>query len=161
VKWRTNGYRFEVTSADGAASEFLLQNAAQLPALRRWITALRDRDRPELDAETLDVVHLVATELAANALEHADGPRALRLSWPSGRDAVLIEVDDGSPQRRPVPGRSSAGPFRGRGLVLTNHLAEWGLRVHSGHKTLWARVSPAQGQASAAGTEAPPTGGHR
>lgn len=65
-------------------------------------------------------VALVATELVSNAYDHAEGPRNIRLS----RDSLVrVEVDDGSPQREVVVGRSTLGDTRGRGLTIVENIS--------------------------------------
>jgi two-component sensor histidine kinase len=118
---------------------FELVGPHSVPAMRRWITALRDLYYPSIDTSTLADAHLVATELATNALEHAAAPRFIHVTALSS-SSLRIEVDDATPDRDPTPGTSSLGADRGRGLAIVSALARWGVRHHRGGKTLWAEI---------------------
>jgi anti-sigma regulatory factor (Ser/Thr protein kinase) len=88
-----------------------------------------------------DVV-LVASELVANAVVHADGgvDEELDVAWDIGADWVLIEVMDASPD---LPRRRSTNDSdaRGRGLAIVAALAlDWGVRRTAAGKQVWARV---------------------
>ncbi|WP_309114617.1 ATP-binding protein [Saccharothrix sp.] len=92
-----------------------------------------------------DVLHdvlLVCSELVANAYDHARGPRRLLLHEVEGGARLRVEVEDAGPDHLPAPGRSTAGPTRGRGLVLVDVLSghRWGVHVSSGAKTVWAEI---------------------
>ncbi|HEX6342597.1 ATP-binding protein [Umezawaea sp.] len=106
-----------------------------LAQVRTWIReVLADLD-PDFVADT----ELVATELAANAFEHAKAPRAIRLGRRDG--VVRVEVDDAAPDLLPRPGRSTLGQFRGRGLVLIGSMgADWGVDRSDDRKTVWAEI---------------------
>jgi anti-sigma regulatory factor (Ser/Thr protein kinase) len=108
-----------------------------LSQVRAWIRAvLADLD-PDLVADT----ELIVTELAANAFEHAQSPRLIRLDHRDTTGVVRVEVDDAAPDVLPKPGTSTLGEFRGRGLVLINSLgASWGVDRHPEHKTVWAEI---------------------
>jgi anti-sigma regulatory factor (Ser/Thr protein kinase) len=108
-----------------------------LPLVRAELRELLSDVAPEL----VEDVELVCTELVTNAIEHAAAPRRLRVSV--GGEVLRIEVDDGSPARLPVVGRSRLGPYRGRGLVLVAALASWGLDRDESAKTLWAELPAA------------------
>jgi anti-sigma regulatory factor (Ser/Thr protein kinase) len=113
-----------------------LPDLSVLVNLRGWVRQAVAGVAPELMID----LELVCTELASNALEHADGPRRLRLIRRSGADQVRVEVDDASPDLLPTLGVSRSGPDRGRGLQLVNALARWGVhRAHRG-KTVWAEL---------------------
>lgn len=101
----------------------------------------RLRLRPELlclnlTEDVVDDVLLAASELVANATEHAVGPYELRLLSDAGE--YVLECHDGSPDLRPIalhplgwpldgtaakpmPGRGQLGE-RGRGLSLLSGL---------------------------------------
>jgi anti-sigma regulatory factor (Ser/Thr protein kinase) len=88
----------------------------------------------------LDDVLLVISELAANAITHADSPVELRLSR---TDNVLrVEVGDkgaGTPEPQP----RSTEEEHGRGLQLVGHLTSaWGMQEVPGDgKVVWAEVA--------------------
>ena len=84
---------------------------------------------------------LMASELVANAAEHADGkPISLALrrhAEPGEQPAITCEVTDGSPA---MPQRTEPGPDseRGRGLAIVNTLARSsGVRASQAGKTTW------------------------
>lgn len=117
----------------------LPESGPLLGKLRAWIA---DCLAGEDDAFVQDVA-LVATELVSNAYDHAEAPRSLRLLCGS---AVRVEVDDGSPERDVMVGRSRLGDSRGRGVMIVKNIgSRWGVLRKSGLKTVWAelaRVAP-------------------
>ncbi|MFF8288699.1 ATP-binding protein [Streptomyces sp. NPDC016309] len=77
---------------------------------------------PPTEADSRDDVMLVVTELAANAVQYAPGPFALRVRRTF--DGVHVMVRDGNPEPpRPVP-RSSAGKPGGLGWLIVQALGE-------------------------------------
>jgi len=92
--------------------------------------------------DRLDVAALIATELATNAVLHAQTDFTVTVSHaPEG--TIRIAVRDASPVR-PRPRR--AGPFdgSGRGLPLVGALAAvWGTDPLPGGKVVWAELGPA------------------
>lgn len=105
-----------------------------LPELRRW---LRDA-LPPGDLET--DAQLVCTELVTNALEHGAPPYEVRLAV-AGRATVRVEVDDADGGAAVTVGRSRLGRLRGRGLILVEALASWGIvRDPADGKTVWAQL---------------------
>lgn len=129
----------EVLSTSARTLHTLPEDEPDLAAMRVWIGALL-KDLPE-DVQ-LDVL-LVCTELASNAYEHADGPRAVRVQRHA--DFIRVEVDDHTPAELPHIGQSRLGESRGRGLLLISQIARcWGTREFTGGKTIWAEISLAQ-----------------
>lgn len=125
----------EVLDASVRTLHTLPEDEPDLAAMRAWAGSLL-RDMSE-DVR-LDVL-LVCTELASNAYEHAEGPRAVRVQRHT--DFVRVEVDDHTPAELPQLGQSRLGDSRGRGLLLISQLARcWGTREFSGGKTIWAEV---------------------
>lgn len=109
-----------------------------LAQIRQWLaTVLAD-----LAEDVLQDLMLVCTELVSNAYDHACAPRRLRVHRSRDRDALRIEVDDGSPDRLPVAGSSRLGSFRGRGLIMVDNLSrrQWGTHLGDGGKTVWAEL---------------------
>lgn len=112
-----------------------------LVGIRRWTSELLS-DRS--DDEVEDCL-LVVTELVANAYDHGEAPRRVRVwrSW--GPCAVRIEVDDAG-GGEVVVGRSRLSPERGRGMVLVAYCsAEWGVDRHEDGKTVWAEIGCSAG----------------
>ncbi|GAA1878837.1 hypothetical protein GCM10009836_70290 [Pseudonocardia ailaonensis] len=133
---RTGGDVADPEGERRAAARYVtaFEDAALLPGLRGWIRAqLAGRaETSVVDAE------LVCTELVTNAVEHASGPRAVRIVVEAER--LRIEVDD-TTAGGPTPGRSRFGGFRGRGLVMVGRLARWGVRAREDGKTVWADLA--------------------
>jgi anti-sigma regulatory factor (Ser/Thr protein kinase) len=86
------------------------------------------------------VIELLATELAANVIDHA-GDAAMTLIIRYLGPAVRVEVGDGS---RELPRRREAGPadLDGRGLALLEALASsWGVVPTRAGKRVWFEVA--------------------
>jgi anti-sigma regulatory factor (Ser/Thr protein kinase) len=126
-------------SADGATMRTELP--ADLTSARQARSAVRQAlagwgmNHLSGDAE------LLASELVANAAEHADGkPISLALrrhAEPGGQPGITCEVTDGSPA---MPRRTEPGPDseRGRGLAIVDALARSsGVRASQAGKTSW------------------------
>jgi anti-sigma regulatory factor (Ser/Thr protein kinase) len=90
------------------------------------------------ERRVVDDAVLVASELVANALQHAELPAELRLI--SSRSELRVEVHDRSaaqPQRR----RPEPHDDRGRGLTIVAALSEaWGARPTGTGKVVWSVV---------------------
>ncbi|WP_194916382.1 PAS domain S-box protein [Catenulispora rubra] len=96
------------------------------------------------DAETRDIVELLASELLTNAVRHGRGG-AVTLRLLGFQDRVTVEVTDFS-TRGPRARKAGAEDESGRGLMLVEALAEaWGTRPSSGGKTVWCTVAPPRG----------------
>jgi anti-sigma regulatory factor (Ser/Thr protein kinase) len=121
-------------------SEQRFSNApAAVRHARRFVTECLD----DIDGETLDMVALMVSELATNAVRHAQSPFSVRVERDG--DRVRVAVTDrgtGRPQaRRPAP----TDP-RGRGLLIVQELSdEWGVDAKREGKTVWfvVRTEPA------------------
>ncbi|WP_434443971.1 ATP-binding protein [Lentzea sp. E54] len=107
------------------------------------LAAVRERIAEALvghDDDFVVDVQLVATELAANACDHAEAPRRLVLRR-EPHDELVIEARDASVQRTPVVGASSLGPYRGHGMKLVENLCtDWGVRFEDDNKVVWGRI---------------------
>jgi hypothetical protein len=80
---------------------------------------------------------LVASELVANAVEHARSPFEFALNWLSPQ--LHMAVRDGS-QEQPRLGGGAAG--RGRGLTLVDAFTTaWGSAPAPGGKVVWATMT--------------------
>lgn len=109
-----------------------------LARIRQWLAAVL----ADLAEDLLQDLMLVCTELVSNAYDHACAPRRLRVHRSHDRHHLRIEVDDASPDRMPVTGTSSLGPFRGRGLLMVDNLSQqrWGTHLGADGKTVWAEL---------------------
>ncbi|SES25220.1 Anti-sigma regulatory factor (Ser/Thr protein kinase) [Lentzea xinjiangensis] len=125
----------EVLSAP-ERTRYPLPDQPDLAALRVWATELLS----DLSEDVQLDVQLVCTELASNAYEHAEGPRAVRVQRHT--DFVRVEVDDHTPAELPNLGESRLGDSRGRGLLLIAQLSRcWGTLGFTGGKTVWAEIT--------------------
>ena len=83
---------------------------------------------------------LLASELVANAAEHARGPIGLALTRhrePGGQSGITCEVTDSSPAP-PKVRQAEPGDERGRGLAIVTALATTsGVRTEPAGKTTW------------------------
>jgi anti-sigma regulatory factor (Ser/Thr protein kinase) len=88
-------------------------------------------------AHLVEDVRLVVSELAANAVTHAQSPFAVTLSRANG--SVLLAIKDESTS---VPVRSAPDvmDMSGRGLMIVESLCrEWGVSIDGrGRKSVWA-----------------------
>lgn len=124
-------------SADVVTHE-LPDGVPPLVRIRRWLRATLTTFPDDLLGDVL----LVCTELVSNAYDHARGPRDVRVALRRGGRVIRVEVEDGSPQAPLTPNKSSAGPFRGRGLTLVQQIStRWGVLTGRGRKTVWAEFS--------------------
>ncbi len=107
------------------------------------LSASRARDfvRRHLNAQGLghlaDDVALVVSELATNAMAHAQTPFTVSLQ--AGEQTLLLRVEDGS-RARPVRVDAHVLDTNGRGLTMVALLSRtWGVDAHpDGGKTVWA-----------------------
>ncbi|HVM03475.1 MAG TPA: ATP-binding SpoIIE family protein phosphatase, partial [Acidimicrobiales bacterium] len=110
--------------------------AASVPATRQFLGGvLRSWRMPEVVEGD---VELLASELATNAVRHADSAFTVIVRYDGGK--LRVEVGDGSralPRRR-SPGLDDVG---GRGLVLVEALASaWGVLPTVDGKRVWFEV---------------------
>ncbi len=88
----------------------------------------------------LDEASLIVTELATNAVLHADSPYEVRLSRTDG--VVRIEVADGD-TGTPEPQPFSDVAESGRGIVIVSAVsASWGIDAQPQGKVTWAELRP-------------------
>ncbi|MCS0604213.1 PAS domain S-box protein [Streptomyces sp. LP11] len=99
--------------------------------LRRTLTAWEC-------ATPADDALLLLSETLTNAVQHAEGPLALRLCRTA--TDLTVEVGDRSPQL-PRPRTAAEDEESGRGLLLVRTLADsWGVRPTDEGKTTWFTV---------------------
>ncbi len=119
-----------------SAREALVHLASDVASLgegRRFVArTLRDWD---VDESRIEPVLLVANELVANAIVHAQSAPVLSLEE-SGTD-LLLRVSDGS-RMLPVPQAPTTHESTGRGLLLVEALGDrWGIDTHAEGKSVW------------------------
>ncbi|MGI8762103.1 MAG: ATP-binding protein [Jatrophihabitantaceae bacterium] len=105
-----------------------------------------DLARHRLDADTIDEVVLVASELVGNAIRHtpAAPPHPLDVSWEVEADGVTVRVADSSEQY-PTPRLATPDAPSGRGLAIVAAMSDsWGVDPADGGKRVWAHVSVRQ-----------------
>lgn len=111
-----------------------LTSARQARSAVRTALASWGMADPSGDAE------LLASELAANAAEHARGPIGLALTRhrePGGQPGIACEVTDTSADQ-PRARQAGPGDERGRGLAIVTALATTsGVRAEPDGKTTW------------------------
>ncbi|GAA4205149.1 sensor histidine kinase [Streptosporangium oxazolinicum] len=101
--------------------------------------AVRYAGRTGLSGERLEDLRLIASELAANSLEHGGGSGVVRI-WTEGR-RVVFDVSDSGHIADPLAGRRPADSRQrgSRGLLVTNLLGDL-VRVHTGGEGTTVRV---------------------
>ncbi|WP_329137726.1 ATP-binding protein [Streptomyces sp. NBC_01476] len=109
---------------------------------RRWAGLLRRLSTAKLRSwgihELVDDAELLISELAANGLQHGQGPE-LVFRLVIARDLLLIALDDGCP-RRPQIHEAGVDDERGRGLLIVSQVAaDWG--VSSDGTTTWCTLA--------------------
>jgi anti-sigma regulatory factor (Ser/Thr protein kinase) len=109
----------------------------RFPGVPTGVSAARRFVREALageDAEIVDAVELMTSELASNCVRHADSDFEVAIRC---RDPITIEVHDrggGTPQvLSPPPDQPS-----GRGLAIVQAMSDrWGVIPASEGKTVW------------------------
>ncbi|MGC5015175.1 anti-sigma factor RsbA family regulatory protein [Streptosporangium sp. DT93] len=101
--------------------------------------AVRHAEGMGLSGERLEDLRLIASELAANSLEHGGGSGVARV-WPEGR-RVVFDVSDTGHIADPLAGRRPADSRQrgSRGLLVTNLLGDL-VRVHTERGRTTVRV---------------------
>jgi anti-sigma regulatory factor (Ser/Thr protein kinase) len=128
---------------DGRSRYRTLPAELGAPRAARETVRLACRDW-RLDDDTCDDAVLVATELVANAVDHAGTPCVLTLS----RDhaGLRITVRDFAPWHLPQLQPLDVTAPRGRGLqVVAAVSTAWGVIVIDGGKSVWALLTEGAG----------------
>ena len=129
--------------AEGARSDHYDRMFIATPkALRDVRRFVRDALAPWVEDEVLEDAEIIASELATNALKHAESP--FRVSLSRLPDVIRIAVRDTSfkyPVEYPEWRRPDGGHVGGRGLQLVAALSRaWGADAEPDGKTVWAEV---------------------
>lgn len=104
-------------------------------AARRFVASLLGC-RPFGGRAPTDAARLVVSELATNAVVHADSPFSVSVRY--GGSVIRISVRDWSPTM-PVVRDGGPGAPSGRGLRLVDMVArDWGVETAPDGKTIWA-----------------------
>jgi anti-sigma regulatory factor (Ser/Thr protein kinase) len=91
------------------------------------------------DAELIDTVELLVSELTGNVVKHAGGRASLQMRRIG--DVLRIEVCDANPTRVPVERNTEADAVSGRGLMLVSALAtSWGYDQETAQKCTWVEL---------------------
>lgn len=87
----------------------------------------------------VDDMHLVVSELATNAVAHAQTPFVVTLASGSGSGMVLLNIQDGS-TAAVVPYSPDVMDMSGRGMMIVELLSQdWGTSIDPrGSKSVWA-----------------------
>jgi anti-sigma regulatory factor (Ser/Thr protein kinase) len=90
-------------------------------------------------SDTIEKARLLVTELATNAVVHAQTP--IRVTVEPVADRVRIEVRDDDPEPLDPPCQPDPSAEVGRGLWLVSLLAcSWGVNRNERGKTVWFEV---------------------
>ena len=130
----------ESVTRPAASEEATLDLPQDLASVRVARSFVRDR-LAEWDLEALlDDAFIVVSELAANAITHADSSYRIRLALTEV--ALRIEVRDGG-TGTPEPQPLSMTDEHGRGLLMVAALsASWGIEdAEDNHKVVWADLT--------------------
>jgi anti-sigma regulatory factor (Ser/Thr protein kinase) len=124
----------EMRTADFAAE------AGAPGAARRFVRdALREWGHVEKDL--VDDATLVVSELATNAVVHADSAFSVGVSVSPAQQLVRLSVRDANPNMSTIADSTTA-PRHGLGLILVANLAScWGVEFTSSAKVVWAEFA--------------------
>jgi anti-sigma regulatory factor (Ser/Thr protein kinase) len=116
------------------------ETATSVPRARQFVAESLATVVPEVS----ETAALLVSELATNAVVHAESEFAVTVVYPATSGRVRVEVAD-SDGTRPAPRRPPPNVPHGRGLLLVATLADaWGVqeaRRRAG-KSIWVELSP-------------------
>jgi anti-sigma regulatory factor (Ser/Thr protein kinase) len=137
------GLRLCPAPAAVAVQQWVVVDATELRLLRAALKQVLDEQllTPGRESdEVVDSVGIAATELASNAIRHAQSPAVVALS--RNRETLILDVGDRRPSSPPRIPADSAGGYGGRGLNIVQQLAKrTGWYVADGGKHVWAQFS--------------------
>ncbi|MET0729464.1 MAG: ATP-binding protein [Acidimicrobiales bacterium] len=113
------------------------------PASVRAARSLVATALPDLGEEQVESLQLMVSELATNAVRHADAP--FQVSIRRADSGLRVEVFDEGPGT-PVKGSPDPTMPSGRGLIIVDALADsWGVDQHPREgKTVWFTLQLAE-----------------
>jgi anti-sigma regulatory factor (Ser/Thr protein kinase) len=112
-----------------------------VPDARQYVTAVL----AHVPTEVSDIAGLLVSELATNAVRHAEGQFSVAVLYTAEAGRLWIGVTDTGPGT-PVLQLPAVTAERGRGLQLISTLADrWGMRRRRGtaEKTVWFELTTA------------------
>jgi serine/threonine-protein kinase RsbW len=137
------GLRTSPAPAAVAVQQWVVVEATELRLLRASLEQVLNEHLLIPGRESDDVVDsmsITATELASNAMRHAQSPAAVTLS--RNRKTLILDVSDDRPLSAPQIADGSPGGHGGRGLKIVHELAmRSGWYVAGGRKHVWAQFS--------------------
>ena len=117
----------------------LSSDVASLREGRRFVA--RTLREWQVDEARIEPVLLVANELVANAITHAQSAPVLSLAA-TGSDLVVRVADES--ERLPVARAATPDESGGRGLMLVEALADrWGIDTSDSGKVVWVTFAGA------------------
>ena len=125
-----------IPSAVSMILPFDFQSASVVRAeLREWLHAHGS------DGDVVDSARLVATELVANAVRHANpiGPGVLHVRWRAQGENLALSVTDGKGTTQPERRGEDPTSSDGRGLAIVDSLtSRWWVETHPCRLTVHA-----------------------
>lgn len=115
-------------------------NPEFVPQVRRWTISTLGGDIPGVD-----LVVLVASELATNAIVHTasgepGGKFTLHLA--THADRWEVRVDDAGGPKHPEVTAAEVDDVGGRGLAVVSEVSkEWGVHGGEGARSVWAQIA--------------------
>lgn len=104
---------------------------------RRFVAAVLTESGIEFDPAVVDMALLAVSELATNAIEHAESDFEVTIVVDR---AVRIAVHDGSPTP-PVPRSASPDDLSGRGMSIIDTVCDaWGVVPEGAGKHVWCEL---------------------
>jgi anti-sigma regulatory factor (Ser/Thr protein kinase) len=116
------------------------ESTSSVPLARQFVAKSLTAVAPELS----ETAALLVSELATNAVLHAESDFEVVVVYPSPSGRVRIEVSDRD-KSLPTPSRPPPHVPHGRGLLLVSTLAdEWGVQEPRGRagKAVWFELTP-------------------